>query len=88
MIKLPVKDPVTVPWMSQREIPAVKAALSAWRKLRKEKYDVKNIRDLVSLCEDLDAHTKITTETVAWGLEKLTAIDERLRKEARDGKTC
>jgi hypothetical protein len=74
--------------MSQREIPAIKAVLSAWRKLRKDKDLVKTIHDLISLCENLDAHAKINMESAAWILEKLAAIDERIRKEARDGKTC
>ena len=82
MIKPPVKDPDTVPWMSRREIPAVKAVLSAWRKLRKDKDLVKTIHDLISLCENLDAYAKINMEIAAWTLEKLAAIDERLRKEA------
>ena len=35
-MRLPVKDRVTAPYMTEREIPAVKAALSAWRKLRRD----------------------------------------------------
>lgn len=31
----PVKDSVTVPWMTEQEIPAIKLILSRWRKLRK-----------------------------------------------------
>ena len=77
------KDKVTVPWMSQREIPAVKLVLSAWRKLRKDPGYVKNVRDLISLCEDLDAHARVSVESAAWLLEKLAAIDERLQREAK-----
>lgn len=36
-MRLPVKDRRTQPYISKREIPAVKAALSAWRKLRRDK---------------------------------------------------
>jgi hypothetical protein len=81
-MKLPGKDTVTVPWMSQREIPAIKAVLSAWRKLRKDKDLMKTIHDLISLCENLDAYAKTNMEIAAWALEKLAATDERLRKEA------
>ncbi len=84
MIKLPVKDPDTVPWMSRREIPVIKAVLSAWRKLRKDKHIVANARDIIALDEQPEAHASITAESVAWDLEKLAAIDERLRKEARN----
>ena len=81
MIKLPVKDPDTVPWMSRREIPAIKAALSAWRKLRKEKQEVVKVRDCVSLVALPGVHADVTAMKVAWHLENLAAIDERLRKE-------
>lgn len=85
MIKLPVKDRETIPWMTPREIPAIKAVLSAWRKLRRDRSTVANIRDLVSLYESPENYAEIIGETLAWNLEKLAAIDERLRKEARDG---
>lgn len=32
-MRLPVKDRAAAPWMDEREIPAVEAALSAWRRL-------------------------------------------------------
>ncbi len=48
MIKLPVKDRDTIPWMSQREIPAIKAILSAWRKLRKDKVLVEGAKNIAS----------------------------------------
>jgi hypothetical protein len=86
MIKLPVKDPDTVPWMSRREIPAIKAALSAWRKLRKDEMAVANARDGVLFDERPKVHASIITESVAWQLEKLAAIDERLRREAKNAR--
>ncbi len=86
MIKLPVKDPNTIPWMSKREIPAIKAVLSAWREFRKDPAQVKNAQKIVSLCEDFDAHAQISAKSAAWLLEKLSAIDEHMRKEARDAK--
>lgn len=89
VIKLPVKDPDTVPWMSKREIPAIKAVLSAWRNLRKDKASVRHAKMMVdSLFEKgnvqlgIDNHLRF----VATDLEELAAIDERLWKEARDAK--
>jgi len=35
-MNIPVKDDVTIPWMSTREIPAIKFVLQAWRKARKD----------------------------------------------------
>lgn len=87
MIKLPVKDSVTVPWMSQREIPAVKAVLSAWRKLRKDKSMVQYIHDRASIAGEPQATAELNLSDAAWDLEMLTALDERLRKEeARDAR--
>ncbi len=86
MIKLPVKDPVTIPWMSQREIPAIKAVLSAWRAKRKDRSFARQARDTAVLIADCDTHSQVCANTAAWLCEKLVAIDERLRKEAKDGK--
>ncbi len=35
-VQAPVKDRNTVPWMSSKEIPAVKLVLSEWRKMRRD----------------------------------------------------
>ena len=86
-MKLPVKDTVTVPWMSPREIPAVKAVLSAWRKMRRNnpaKCD--SIRKYIAECSTPGNVADIEADNAAYCLEKLTAIDARLRKEAKDGK--
>lgn len=87
MIKLPVKDPDTVPWMSKREIPAIKAVLSAWRALRRDNTLVDGAKDIASFGDKNNAERSAerTAESVAWSLECIAAIDARLRKEARDG---
>ena len=86
MIKFPVKDRDTIPWMTQREIPAIKAALSAWRKLRRDKSTVLLIHDRAFITGEPQATAELNLADAAWDLEMLTAIDERLRKEARDAK--
>ena len=85
-MKLPVKDRATIPWMSQREIPAIKAVLSAWRRLRKDKAWGQRIQDSAyALYVPRDVAKEHASE-VACDLELITAIDERLRKEAPDGR--
>ena len=88
MIKLPVKDPTTIPWMSPREIPAIKAVLSAWRALRKDKTLVEGAKNIASFgdkdCAERTAER--TAESVAWSMECIAALDERLRKEAANGR--
>ncbi len=84
-MKPPVKDRDTIPWMSPREIPAIKAALSAWRKLRKERARCLNIRANISACPALQNWSEDILFNAACDLEKLAAIDERLRKEAKNG---
>jgi hypothetical protein len=69
--------------MSQREIPAIKAALSAWRKLRRDKENVADVRDIVLPWEQREPYTSVMAESIAWSLEKIAALDERLRKEAK-----
>lgn len=87
MIKLPVKDRVTIPWMSEREIPAIKAVLSAWRAMRRcDKAKCAFIREGVAKLDATEECATIHAVRVASSLEILAAIDERLRKEARDGK--
>jgi hypothetical protein len=88
MIKLPVKNPVTIPWMSRREIPAIKAALSAWRKMRKdESYGLEADRQFINAMppEGLPTHAYVAMNDIGHRLEELAAIDERMRKEANNG---
>ena len=80
-MKLPVKDRTTQPYISEREIPAIKLALSAWRKLRRDREQRTSLRNLASLCQDLPTHAKSTAESIAWNLEKLSQLEERIRKE-------
>ena len=78
-MKPPVKDTVTIPWMSKKEIPAIKIVLSAWRKRRRELPKRAPVR--------YDAeYADIFASEAAEDLELIAAIDERLRKEAKDGK--
>lgn len=87
MIKLPVKDPDTVPWMSKREIPAIKAILSAWRKYRRDKVNVEASKLYVRAMplEQLSEHAELNARRIAGLLEELAAIDARLRNEAKNG---
>lgn len=83
VIKLPVKDRDTIPWMSQREIPAIKAVLSAWRKLRKDKSTVQYIHDRAFIAGEPQATAELNLTDAAWDLEMLTALDERMKKESK-----
>lgn len=87
MIKFPVKDRTTIPWMSPHEIPAIKAVLSAWRKLRRDNTLVEGAKDIASFGDqDYAKQTaERTVECVAWSLECIAAIDARLRNEAKNG---
>ena len=86
MIKLPVKDPDTVPWMSKREIPAIKFILSAWRARRKDPTFSLDAKDAANRFINPQHAAETRAHLVAPDLEVITAIDERLRKEARDAK--
>ena len=83
MIKLPVKDRTTIPWMTPREIPAIKAALSAWRTLCRDKSTVQHIHDRAYIAGEPQATAELDLAEVAWDLEMLTALGERMRKEAK-----
>ena len=86
-MKLPVKDRDTIPWMTQREIPAIKAALSAWRAMRRcDKAKCAFIREGVAKLDATEECATIHAVRVTSSLEVLAAIDERLRKEAKDAK--
>lgn len=82
-MKIPVKDEVTIPWMSTREIPAVKLMLSAWRKMRKDKYQVSMIRDTVLAASPqiLDTWISNILEKASWDMETITVVNERVKKE-------
>lgn len=87
MIKLPVKDRDAIPWMTPREIPAIKAALSAWRTMRRcDKAKCAFIREGVAKLDTPEECAIIHAVRATSSLETLAAIDERLRKEARDGR--
>lgn len=82
-MKTPVRDRATVPWTSEREIPAVKLALSAWRKALKRK-DFTAGRGVLVAAVPRDALPILAAaiaKGIAGDLEKLALIDERMRKE-------
>ena len=84
MIKFPIKDCDTIPWMSKAEIPAIKAALSAWRRLRREdKATTHAIGACVAACSTPANGVAAISFDVAYLLEKLTAIDKRMKTEAK-----
>jgi len=75
-MKLPVKDTTTIPWMSQREIQAIKAVLSAWRERRRD-WKVYGFCGPISLdSETAQRHAR----DAAWDLEMIAMIQEALRK--------
>lgn len=87
MIKLPVKDRTTIPWMSPHEIPAIKLVLSAWRKMRRNNpAECDSIRKYIAECSTPWNVVDIEADHAAYYLEKLTAIDERIRKETKNAK--
>lgn len=81
-MKLPVKDRKTITYMTEREIPAIKAALSAWRKLRRDKVDVMNAHDRAWIIAEPAYTAEQCHKELAWYLELLSQIEERIRKEA------
>ena len=86
MIKFPIKDCDTIPWMTRREIPVIKAVLSAWRAMRKdESYNLKADRQFINAMppEGLPVHAFVAMSEVGHHLEELATIDERMRKEAK-----
>ena len=84
MIKLPVKDCETIPWMSKAEIPTIKAALSAWRRLRREdKARIHAIGAYVAACSTPENAVDAILFDIAYQLEKLAAIDKRIKTEAK-----
>lgn len=80
-MNVPVKDRVTVPWISEREIPAIKLALSAWRKLRKDRVTRVCASNVFSLAQNPLAHTASVLNDIAWELEVLAGLEARIFKE-------
>lgn len=83
MMKLPSKDPVTIPWMTKREIPEIKAVLSAWRELRK---DWKANGYTGYMFEFTQQVAEDKAKSAAYFCEVIAMIDEALRKEAPHGR--
>lgn len=83
MIKFPVKDTKTMPWMSEREIPVIKAILSAWREKRRGDWKAYGFCGPLSLSpEEAERHARDTS----FDCEMMAMIQEALRKEAKNGK--
>ena len=81
-MRLPVKDRRTQPYMTEREIPAIKAALSAWRKLRRDKVDVMNAHNRAWIIAEPAYTAEQCQKELAWYLELLSQIETRIRKES------
>lgn len=79
MIKFPIKDTKTIPWMSEREIPVVKAILSAWREKRRDWRAFGFIGPIECSPEEAQRHAR----DAAFDCEMMATIQEALRKEAR-----
>ena len=88
-MKLPVKDDKTVPWMDETEIPAVKAALSAWRRLRRDRAWRRQFEAAAAGYPPatLRAEADEAAATAADCLAELAAIDGRLRAENGNGES-
>ncbi len=83
-MKVPIKDFETIPWMSKAEIPAMKLALSAWRRLRREdKARIHAIGAYVAACSTPENGVDAILFNVACQLENLAAIDKRMKTEAK-----
>ena len=82
-MKLPIKDRDTIPWMSPREIPAIRLVLSTWRRMRKCPGWSGGTKIVVQSISDLPFAAKMAADYAAGYLEELTAIDERMRKEGK-----
>ena len=86
-MRIQVKDEVTIPWISTREIPAVKLMLSAWRKLRRDPEARKRKAEFVSSITNVDS--TVVDETAgmcAEFMEELALLHERVKKEKKNGK--
>lgn len=83
MMKLPSKDPVTIPWMTKREIPAIKAVLSAWREMRKgwkaDGFTGNMFEFTQQVAED-------KAKSAAYNCEIIAMIDEALRENIDNDK--
>lgn len=82
-MNLPVKDNRTTPWVSEREIPAVKIVLSAWRKaVKRDGFSSGHKEFVATIPQDvLPVYANVVAKNIAEDMEKLMLIDERLRQE-------
>lgn len=85
-MRLPVKDRTTTPWISEREIPAVKIVLSAWRKLRKDEEQMRRLRDSIGDAPALAPMIGNAAYLAAWNLELAAQMENMVYKENDDGK--
>ena len=92
-MRLPVKERKTTPWISEREIPAVKIVLSAWRKLRKDKEQMQRLRDSIGDAPALAPTINNAVYLAAWNLEFAAQLENMVYKEnanekdRKDGKS-
>lgn len=82
-MNLPVKDDVTIPWMSPREIPAIKFVLQAWRKARKDSgfrlAVKKNMPAEDALMDTLSSHADLVSHC----LEEVSIANETFKKKEK-----
>lgn len=81
-MRAPVRDRLTAPWVSEREIPAAKLALQAWRALRREKGRAAAAREAAAAAGDPAAALAECLAIAAWQLELASALEGRAAKEA------
>lgn len=78
MIKLPIKDSDTIPWMSKREIVVIKTILSAWREKRR---DWKVYGFYSENYDFTQQEAEKNAMEAAYNCEIIANIDEVLRKK-------
>ena len=85
-MRLPVKDRATQPYVSEPEIPAVKALLSEWRRLRREEPgNARDCADLAAIVTDPRLLLKTRLRGLAREIALVAALEARLAALAEEG---
>jgi hypothetical protein len=82
-MNLPVTDRDTTPWVAESEIPAVKAALSAWRALRRDRAAARAAADSAAACVSPRQLAAALLSDIARKLQIVAGLEARMEKEAR-----
>ena len=80
-MKLPVKERDTIPWLSKREIPAIRLLLSAWRSRRKDPQFGSDAESAVNGTRLYDEAIDSLLKLATFDLEMVARIEERMHKE-------